>query len=176
MSVIVEGRYMQRGATDAADHRQLARAVAYLETSRTSEHYPLFTATEGRVARATATGLLMDRRDAEVLAHRHILSPDPRLLVKGTDELVAVVREIYVTWATDRGWGRVEYAGAIHVNTDVPHVHVLVGGQTGTAGARRPLHLWPADYAALKRVAGEVVGEAVARWSERRRALRHLVG
>ncbi len=167
---------MQRQATDAADRRYLARAVAYLATSRTSEHYPLFTATDGRVARAEATALLMDRRDAEVLAHRHILSPDPRLLLKGDDELVALVRTIYAAWAAERGWARVEYAGAIHLNTGVPHVHVLVGGQIGTAGAGRALHLWPADYAALKRVAGEVIGEAVASGKERRRALRHLVG
>lgn len=167
---------MQRQATDAADRRYLARAAAYLETSRTAESYPLFTATEGRVARAEATGLLMDRRDAEVLAHRHILSPDPRLLVRGTDDLVAVVREIYVTWATDRGWGRVEYVGAIHLNTGVPHVHMLLGGQIGTAGAHRPLHLWQADYAALKRVAGEVVSDAAVSGKERRRALRALGG
>jgi len=174
--VIVEGRYMQRGATDAADRRHLTRAAAYLETSRTQEAYPIFTAGADRVARATATGLLIDRRDAEVLAHRHILSPDPRLLVKQGDDLVAVVRAIYAAWATERGWGRVEYAGAIHLNTGVPHVHVLVGGQIGTAEARRPLHLWPADYAALKRVASAVIGEAAVSGKDRRRVLRALGG
>lgn len=174
--MIVEGRYMQRQATDAADRRYLARAVGYLATSRTQEAYALFTAGADRVARAEATGLLMDRRDAEVLAHRHILSPDPRLLLKGDDELVGLVRDIYAAWAEERGWGRVEYAGAVHLNTGVPHVHVLVGGQIGTAGARRPLHLWPADYAALKRVAGEVIGEAAASGKERRRTLRALGG
>ncbi len=167
---------MARHTTDAEDRRHLTRAVGYLATSRTQEAYALFTAGADRVARATATGLLMDRRDAEVLAHRHILSPDPRLLLKGSDALVAVVRAVYAAWATERGWGRVEYAGAIHLNTGVPHVHVLVGGQLGTAGTRRPLHLWPADYAALKRVAGEVVGEAAVSGRERRRALRALGG
>jgi hypothetical protein len=174
--MIVEGRYMQRQATDAADRRYLARAVAYLTTSRTSEHYPLFTAGADRVARATTTALLMDRRDAEVLAHRHILSPDPRLLMKGEVELSALVRAIYAAWAMERGWGRVEYAGAIHLNTGVPHVHVLVGGQIGTAGAGRALHLWPADYAALKRVASAVIGAAAASGKERRRTLRALGG
>lgn len=167
---------MQRQATDAADRRYLTRAVAYLATSRTSEHYPIFTTTEGRVARAEATALLMDRRDAEVLAHRHILSPDPRLLMKGKVELSALVRAIYAAWATERGWGTVAYVGAIHVNTGVPHAHVWLGGQTGTAGARRPLHLGRADYAALKRVAGEIVGTAATSGKERRRTLRHLVG
>jgi len=174
--MVVEGRYMARRDTDTADRRQIARAVAYLETSRTSEHYPIFTSGHDRVARATATGLLMDRRDAEVLAHRHILSPDPRLLLKGSDALVALVRAIYAAWATERGWGRVEYAAAIHLNTGVPHVHVLVGGQIGTTGTGRALHLWPADYAALKRVAGEVVSDAAVSGKERRRVLRGLVG
>jgi len=173
--MIVEGRYMARHDMDAADRRQLVRAVAYLETSRTAEEYPIFTGGEDRVARATATGLLMDRRDVEVLAHRHILSPDPRLLIGRPEELAGLVRAIYAAWATERGWGRVEYAGAIHVNTGVPHIHVLVGGQIGTAGARRPLHLWQADYAALKRVAGAVVGEAAVSGKDRRRALRGLV-
>ncbi len=166
---------MQRQATDAADRRYLARAVGYLATSRTQEAYALFTAGADRVARATATGLLMDRRDTEVLAHRHILSPDPRLLLKGSNDLVALVRSIYAAWAAERGWGRVEYAAAIHLNTGIPHVHVLVGGQIGTEGAGRALHLWPADYAALKRVAGEIVGATAASGKERRRALRGLV-
>lgn len=174
--MIVEGRYMQRQATDAADRRYLTRAVAYLATSRTSEQYAIFTAGADRVARATATGLLIDRRDAEVLAHRHILSPDPRLLVRAGEDLVALVRSMYAAWAAERGWGTVAYVGAVHLNTGVPHVHVLLGGQIGTAGARRPLHLWPADYAALKRVAGEVVGKAAASGKERRRALRALGG
>ena len=164
---------MQRQATDAADRRQMARAVAYLATSRTSEHYPLFTVDEDRVARATATGLLMDRRDTEVLAHRHILSPDPRLLLKESDELVAVVRDIYVTWAEERGWGKLVYAGAIHRNTHVMHAHVLIAGQTGTG---RPLTLWPDDYKALKRIASAAERERSAAGKERRRVLRGLVG
>lgn len=164
---------MARHRTDAEDRRPLARAVAYLQTSRTSEEYPIFTASDDRVGRAIATWLLMDRRDAEVLAHRHILSPDPRHHIAGGGDMVGLVRAIYAAWAAERGWGTVVYAGAIHMNTGVPHAHVLLGGQTGTG---RPLHLWPADYAALKRVAGEVVGEAAVSGKERRRVLRALRG
>jgi len=171
--VIVDGLYYARHTTDAADRRHLARAVGYLATSRTQEAYALFTAGDGDLDRTAALATLMELRNAEVLAHRHILSPDPRLLLKGDDELVGLVRDIYVTWAEERGWGKLVYAGAIHRNTHVMHAHVLIAGQTGTG---RPLTLWPDDYKALKRLASAAERERSAAGKERRRVLRGLVG
>ncbi len=172
-ALVVEGRFLPRRATDAEDRRRLAHALGYLQTSRTAEAYPLFTAGDDAIGRAEARGLLLARRDIAVLAHRHILSPDPRLRLTGREALVGLVRTIYATWATERGWGALVYTGAIHANTGVLHAHVLVGAQTGTG---RPLHLWPDDYAALTRIGDETTRAAAENSKERRRALRALVG
>jgi len=94
----IEGRFLPRGRTDARDHVALGRAVRYLQTSRVTASYPLFDDAGNVVGREEARTLLFEQRGKVVLAHRHILSPDPgRGLAAG--DLPPLIRDVYARWA-----------------------------------------------------------------------------
>ncbi len=166
----IEGRYLARRSTNARDRDALRHAMTYLTSSSSAENYPLFDDAGNVVGREDACALLYERRGAVALAHRHIISPNPDGGVSAAG-LPALIRDAYLRWAWERGWGTLVFVAAIHTNTSVPHGHLWLAGHTRRG---RELDLRPDDYAALRAIALDAEERMARKARVRRRTLRAL--
>jgi len=125
----VEWRYEPDGPwANAKIKSQVQHLKASFRTGEAREETRVFFGSFGDVAdQAAGRAILTAAIGSKVVFHRVILSPGPHSGLVRTVDLHAWTRAILMDLGHELHQ-RLAWVAAVHTNTDMPHVHVLIGG------------------------------------------------
>jgi len=164
----INGRYEPAGPRAAARiESQVQHLKASFRTGERREERTLFGPCGPVADQAAARAVLGAAIGPKVAFHRLILSPRAAGRHARRADLEEWTRLVLADLGREVGL-RLTWVAAVHGNTDVDHVHVLLGGAGERAhwpekGTMASVELRRAHYAFLERRAGERAAEIAAR-------------
>ena len=125
---VVAGRYVPAGPWAEIKIRdQVQHLKGSFRTGERREGRALFDAAGDVADQATARAALTAAIGPKVVFHRVILSPGPRSSLARVADLQGWTRLVLLDLCWELGQ-RLAWVAAVHMNTDAPHIHVLIGG------------------------------------------------